>query len=642
MPIRPVSGEIKAQSLNDNFSYLDSQVENISIGPFDTYTSLSQLNAAYPNGRQGFAIVLEADGKTGYMYTWTGTQWKKGGLAQAQGIADGSIEKKYFNDDVSTELNLYAENNIYKCFDLRNGNYFHPMSNLDYYNRYFGSIDDILLIGFDETKEHRLRLITRNHANFKYRFIICSRDSSNQAWSDVFDTTSTFTVTENTSGITTMSATIGNKTVIIKVNFNNFDNGVSINDGLLAANDGRYKIKQSCFYQNTVDYVKEVVEGIDMSTTIPNNYVVAKVNGSSIKVKYQRKDNLNEIIEFDKLGINEIIHPKRVYRESSEKLTTDFVNASLYYTVDTDWISPYANVQALDNPVSSFTGTVGGNHGTNGWSGFPTAKNKSVELYIDGNFVKNNALAFGKVAIVVVKNLVSAPNKINLENGEKAESFEETVVYRVTKNSIEVSVSVKALERLSFGGYVGLQMTTNILQNAQVYFLDTPTKYTPDGTQRNSAPLPYSNDRFVYGNNTDIIVVRTNRDIGIGDLRYKNNAPIHFMSSFNKIYSHLVNEVVVLEEGEELYYAGAYTFMEKFECEGAEAAYFYKESGRTIYCVDFFNAVNETFLKMPEYEIGQVATVIGSENVELIESFVTGNGLKMKSNGLGYIKIILN
>ena len=91
MAIKPVSGEIKAQVINDNFSALDSQLTNLSIGPFDTYNNLSALQSAYPNGRNGFAVVLESDGKTGYMYTWTGTTWKKGGLAQAQGIANESV-----------------------------------------------------------------------------------------------------------------------------------------------------------------------------------------------------------------------------------------------------------------------------------------------------------------------------------------------------------------------------------------------------------------------------------------------------------------------------------------------------------------------------------------------------------------------
>lgn len=99
MAIKPVSGEIKAQVLNDNFSALDSNLTNLSIGPFDTYTSLSALQSTYPNGRNGFAVVLEADGETGYMYTWTGTTWKKGGLAQSMGIADKTVGFNEIKDD---------------------------------------------------------------------------------------------------------------------------------------------------------------------------------------------------------------------------------------------------------------------------------------------------------------------------------------------------------------------------------------------------------------------------------------------------------------------------------------------------------------------------------------------------------------
>lgn len=94
MPINPVSGEIKAQSLNDNFSYLDSQIASMSVGPFNTYNNLAALTSDYPNGREGFAIVLETDGVTGYMYTWSGGVWKKGALWQEKGVADGSIDDK--------------------------------------------------------------------------------------------------------------------------------------------------------------------------------------------------------------------------------------------------------------------------------------------------------------------------------------------------------------------------------------------------------------------------------------------------------------------------------------------------------------------------------------------------------------------
>lgn len=641
MPIQPVSGDIKAQPLNNNFSYLDSKVDQVSGGPKETFTSVTALQAKYPNGNNSAMLVTDSNGANGYLYTWNSSSWVKGPLYQAQGIGEGTVVRTNFTETVTLELNKYAENNINKCFEILHADYIQAGETLVNYSNYLGSISDLILIGFDSSKEHRLRILARNHPTFNYRFIICSRNSSADAWTDVFDTTSSFKVTENVNGVTSVYASIGTKEVSFKMDYTTMRSGASFNDGALGANEGRYKIKDSCFYQNTSQYAVDEIQRLEaMLNTLDVSGIVGNKNGTSLKVKYQRKAGLNEVIDFDELGINKIIHPKRIYRETADSLTTSFENLNLYNTLITDWISPYSNVKALTNPLNNNSFTVGGNHGSNGLDGVATAKNLSADLYVDGKLVKDGDTSAGKEATIVVRNMISAPNQINLTTGQKADSFEETVVYRVTKNSIEVAVSIKALERISIANYVGLQMTTDILQNAKVYFLDTAAKYSPDGVLHNSASLPFNNDRFVYANDTDLIVTRTNRSIGIGDLRYKNTASIHFLSEFNKIYSHLVNEPVVLEIGSELFYAGSYTFMEKMICDGAEKAYFYKEHGETIYCVDFFNAVSETKLKLPDYELGKKVAIVDSKNVTA-DSFVTGSGLRLISNGLGYIKFKL-
>lgn len=94
MAIKPVSGEIKAQPLNDNFSYLDSKASSMIGGPKETFTSLSALNTKYPNGSASAMLVTDSNGANGYLYTWNGSAWIKGPLYQAQGIADNSVDEK--------------------------------------------------------------------------------------------------------------------------------------------------------------------------------------------------------------------------------------------------------------------------------------------------------------------------------------------------------------------------------------------------------------------------------------------------------------------------------------------------------------------------------------------------------------------
>lgn len=87
MTIKPVSGEIQAQPLNDNFSYLDSKVESVNGGPGGYFKTEVELKVAYPNGSDRFFVV------SGYTYWWKNSQWIKGDVFVPQGIANGQVTR---------------------------------------------------------------------------------------------------------------------------------------------------------------------------------------------------------------------------------------------------------------------------------------------------------------------------------------------------------------------------------------------------------------------------------------------------------------------------------------------------------------------------------------------------------------------
>lgn len=88
MAIKPVSGEIKSQEINDNLSYLDSKTNNISKGaPAGTYATVALLTAAYPNGNTNIYVVTT----TGNWHYWNGSAWEIGGKYQETGIADDAV-----------------------------------------------------------------------------------------------------------------------------------------------------------------------------------------------------------------------------------------------------------------------------------------------------------------------------------------------------------------------------------------------------------------------------------------------------------------------------------------------------------------------------------------------------------------------
>ena len=62
-----------------------------SATPKETFNNLSELKAKYPSGSSYAMVVLEADGITGYVYLWNGSEWKKGALYQGLGLSKKSV-----------------------------------------------------------------------------------------------------------------------------------------------------------------------------------------------------------------------------------------------------------------------------------------------------------------------------------------------------------------------------------------------------------------------------------------------------------------------------------------------------------------------------------------------------------------------
>lgn len=84
--------QINKADKNDVTKVEDMVSKMPTATPKETFLNLAALQAKYPNGNTSAMVVLESDGKTGYVYLWDGSAWIKGALYQAQGIAEKSID----------------------------------------------------------------------------------------------------------------------------------------------------------------------------------------------------------------------------------------------------------------------------------------------------------------------------------------------------------------------------------------------------------------------------------------------------------------------------------------------------------------------------------------------------------------------
>ena len=77
-------------------------------GPSIFYDTFSALQADYPNGTAGIALVRETD--PAKIYVWNGTKWEDFGDYQGLEVKDGTITTDKTNFLSVKELNLYNKN----------------------------------------------------------------------------------------------------------------------------------------------------------------------------------------------------------------------------------------------------------------------------------------------------------------------------------------------------------------------------------------------------------------------------------------------------------------------------------------------------------------------------------------------------
>lgn len=85
MSLKPVSGKIESQELNDNFSFLQSLISNAESGVITgAFATLSELESKYPNGKSGIFVISELDD----WYFWNGEEWQFGGTFRPNPLSD--------------------------------------------------------------------------------------------------------------------------------------------------------------------------------------------------------------------------------------------------------------------------------------------------------------------------------------------------------------------------------------------------------------------------------------------------------------------------------------------------------------------------------------------------------------------------
>lgn len=306
--------------------------------------------------------------------------------------------------------------------------------------------------------------------------------------------------------------------------------------------------------------------------------IVVKIDGRTIAVKHRLNDDKNLIVNYDKLKVNEFHEVHRIFEQNNTAKDNDFSGA-LKVSNGTDWVSPYG-LRAVNNPVSGSAGsiTVGGAHGVDGGSGFPTGRfGEYVSINLDGSEI-GNGVHRGKSMELVVDHYVSASNVIVRATGAKRDSVRERRTYTIASGSHKVSVSITALEDVTITRYAGLQITQPDYYDNFYRYDNRPEGILPiKGMESGSHVADEKDynklDRVALINNTHMLVMMTDRNFGIGDgslapahTEEYPQSPVNITGGqFGKIYAHNMgrnNNEYLLKSGETVSYRGGYYFVQ--------------------------------------------------------------------------------
>ncbi|MEK4894171.1 hypothetical protein MHH74_29545 [Bacillus sp. FSL M7-0996] len=402
---------------------------------------------------------------------------------------------------------------------------------------------------------------------------------------------------------------------------------------LNAAGDGYgYIIAESNYSHKK----QAIVPTID---TLKKNEVSVVKSGTTISAKFYYSSTKDMIIEWSPLKNNKFTHFSKWYFQDKGRAWNDFSGTQAMMT-GTDWVSPYG-LMAVNNTVSSASFTVGGAHGTEGGTGFPTGRHQSTKVLVDGVEVTGGVSMKGNEVTIIAEHYVFASNVINTTTGAARDVLRELVTYTVTPNNVQISTELRAMEDCKITRYAGLQATKTAGYWTKFYaMLDKVAVYdTTDTSEGATEPKSKVNtDRFVLFGGNDTVVGYMNR-FGIGDKRYiPDTEPGVYWTGgeFGKIYMHNIKQDVPLKTGDTLYYSGGYTLMETFK--NAFRGYFIKEGNQKVYVLDF-HGTNNVIVDIGEYN-KKVKVIDKTANITC-DDYVTGVGLRVNSVGYNQLKFSL-
>ena len=544
-------------------SFVDSQLSAIVSGaPKGTFTDLTALQNAYPNGTDGVFLVLQ----NGHWYYWddTSSTWADGGVYQASGIADGAITPSKLSPEIVDVIEL---NNIIKNPDFSNLN---TLSRPLHWGVILGDNPSANgVMNFTATgaagNVYQNLTVTTGHKYFAHVEV----SGTATGYVDYYDANSIKLADLNTDGV-----------------FNEYEGVFTATNNTVqrfrivnTSGSGILKIKKPVLIDLTAKFgagnepnLTEMSKIYEQSSTSDSKtYTFAKLNSSMLpEIGFEKP--LKVSIAMNKIGFsfnyapNDRINfvmakkgPNSIFDFSTIKTSS----GNLSYQNSSDFFGPYI-VKALnnadgDNITSGYF--TGGNHGyqnsgTIGGANTPTGRTASLDFYVD-NLKVDDFDGYANIIKIVWTNYIQGYNTTKT-NGTGREILKETYSLEITEQGIEVHNDIEPLEDLVIERYYGLQAQKGAWDNWYRFEGASNRKRNPWSVASDSGD--YGTTKIFSGNDVgDILEISLSNNIDLGELELATMGHNAFTSP-TKAYFRLIDNSPTLTTGDIYSFEGRYRF----------------------------------------------------------------------------------
>lgn len=207
-----------------------------------------------------------------------------------------------------------------------------------------------------------------------------------------------------------------------------------------------------------IKYVDDKIESLS-NEKINKKTMLCNLKGNSCKIRFKYSKTKDCILLFTDY-VNNCFKPSHIYLidNATDEIIWDFTgrdSTTQYTFINSEWISPYKNLNAINNPITSVTDQwTGGSHaiGT-----VKTNNIKSVKAYCDGVEIGQDIDTKCNEIKLVCTTEVSGSNTTATAFENNRYVLREIQEWTITPNTFDVNVKFEFLEDCTLGINYGLQ-----------------------------------------------------------------------------------------------------------------------------------------------------------------------------------------